>query len=315
MSLRPTREGWVDGLLEAARRDSRVVLIDADISRSVGSTRFRDEFPTRWVNVGICEQDMLAEAAGMALAGLVPFVESYAVFVAGRAWEHIRTSVCHMRLPVKIGGAHAGLSAGPDGATHQALEDIELMRVLPGMTVLVPADASQAEAAALAALETEGPCYVRFGRNPAPVVFPRGCRLGAGGADVMEDGGDVLIVSSGACLQACLDAHARLRGEGVAAAVVNVWCLKPFPADLVRSLAAKTGCAVSVCDHQKTGGLFGALAEALVQGCPVPAVPVCVNDTFGTSGEPEELFALHGLDADSIVEAAHRAMKSAGSSH
>lgn len=315
MSLRPSREGWVDGLLEAARRDSRVVLIDADISRSVGSSRFRDEFPSRWVNVGISEQDMLAEAAGMALAGLVPFVESYAVFAAGRAWEHVRTSVCHMRLPVKIGGAHAGLSAGPDGATHQALEDIEIMRVLPGMTVLVPADAGQAEAAALSALETSGPCYVRFGRNPVPEIFPRGCRLGPGGADVMEEGGDVLIVSSGACLQACLDAHARLRREGIAAAVVNVWSIKPFPAELVRSLAAEAGCAIAVCDHQCAGGLFGALAEALVQGCPVPALPVCVNDSFGTSGEPEDLFALHGLGADSIVESAREAMKRAGRSH
>jgi transketolase len=313
--LVPTREGWIDGVIEAARLDDRVVLLDADVSRSIGSSRFRDEFPGRWFDAGISEQGMVAEAAGMALTGWIPFVESYAVFVAGRAWEHIRTTVCHMGLPVKIGGAHAGLSAGPDGATHQSLEDLALMRVLPGMTVLVPADASQTRASAIAAASVPGPCYVRFGRNPVPVLYDPGCVVVPGGADILEQGGDVVLLAAGVMVGACLEAAGRLKRDGVAATVVNAYSIKPFPAHLVSGLAMDSAGVVVACDCQEAGGLYGAACEAVCAGHGGRVVPVCIPDSFGESGEPEDLLALRGLTPDRIREAALGLLKHADDRH
>ncbi len=306
MSLIPMREGWMDGLVEAAERDGRVVLLDADVSRSIGGERFAERFPGRHFNLGVSEQEMLSEAAGMALAGLVPFVQSYAVFSAGRAWEQIRTGICHMDLGVKIGGAHAGLSAGPDGATHQALEDVAIMRVLPNMHVLVPADAPQARAAALAAASTGGPVYVRFGRNPVPVVYSGECTLVPGGADVLLDGGDVLIIAAGAMVAVCLEAAGMLAGEGVSTFLVNAYSVKPLADDLIVEAAGRCGRVVVAMDHQEAGGLFGAVAELLARRCPVPVEPVCVRDRFGTSGSPEQVFELLGLTAGAVAGAARR---------
>jgi len=235
--MRAAKDGWMDGVIAAAGADPRVVLLDADISRSVGAGRFADAFPSRYFQLGICEQDMVGHAAGLALAGRVPFVESYAVFAAGRAWEQIRTTVCHMGLGVKIGGAHAGLSAGPDGATHQALEDIELMRVLPGMTVLVPSDAPQAEACALLAARLDGPCYVRFGRNPVPVLHETVPEVVPGGAEVLETGEDVLLIGAGVMAGACAEAGRILAGSGVRASVVNAYSIKPLAGEIICSLA------------------------------------------------------------------------------
>lgn len=302
----PTREGWMDGLLEAARRDERVVLLDADVSRSIGGERFAERFPGRHFNLGVSEQEMLSEAAGMALAGLVPFVQSYAVFCAGRAWEQIRTGICHMGLGVKIGGAHAGLSAGPDGATHQALEDVAIMRVLPNMRVLVPADAPQARAAALTAATADGPFYVRFGRNPVPVIYGGECTLVPGGADVLMEGDDVLIIAAGAMVSACLEAAGMLAREGVHPFLVNAYSVKPLADDLIAGAAARCGRAVVAMDHQEAGGLFGAVAELLARRCPVPVEPVCVRDRFGTSGSPEQVFELLGLTAGAVAGAARR---------
>ncbi len=311
MKLKPTREGWIEGLLEAAGRDDRIVLLDADVSRSIGGERFADRFPARHFNVGVSEQEMISEAAGLALAGFVPFVQSYAVFCAGRAWEQIRTSVCHMGLGVKIGGAHAGLSAGPDGATHQALEDVAVMRVLPRMTVLVPADSNQTRAAAITAAETEGPFYVRFGRNPVPEICPEGCRVVPGGADVLREGSDVLLAAAGAMVGICLDAASMLQASGISAAVVNAYSIKPLAADLLVELASRCGCAVTAMDHQEAGGLFGAVSELMALRCPVPVEPVGVPDSFGESGSPEELFARFGLTAEGVASAAVRAVSRA----
>ncbi len=309
MKTRATREGWIDGLMEAARRDSRIVLMDADVSRSIGGERFADRFPARHFNVGVSEQEMLAEAAGLALAGFVPFVQSYAVFCAGRAWEQIRTGICHMNLGVKIGGAHAGLSAGPDGATHQALEDVAIMRVLPNMKVLVPADSNQTRAAALAAASIEGPVYVRFGRNPVPMICPEDCRVVPGGADVLREGGDVLIVAAGAMVATCLEAASALEAGGVSATVINAYSVKPLAEDLIVEAAGRCGSVVVAMDHQEAGGLFGAIAELLARRCPVPVEPVCVADRFGESGSPEEIFALLGLTAAGVAAAARRVME------
>ncbi len=303
----------MDGLLEAAAADDRIVLLDADVSRSVGGERFAEAYPGRCVNLGVSEQDMLAEAAGLALAGFRPFVESYAVFCTGRAWEQIRNSICHMRLPVTIGGAHAGLGTGPDGATHQALEDVELMRVLPYMTVLAPADYFQTKAAVRAAAALEGPCYVRFGRDPVPVLYEEGCAVGAGGADLMRDGGDVLIVAAGAMVHAALEAACILREEnGLSACVINAYSVKPLAADVIAGAAERCGRVVVTMDHQEEGGLFGAVAELLAARCPVPVRPVCVHGRFGTGGSPGEVFGMLGLTPRRIAEAAMSMRRPAG---
>ncbi len=299
--MRAAKDGWMDGVIAAAGADPRVVLLDADISRSVGAGRFADAFPSRYFQLGICEQDMVGHAAGLALAGRVPFVESYAVFAAGRAWEQIRTTVCHMGLGVKIGGAHAGLSAGPDGATHQALEDIELMRVLPGMTVLVPSDAPQAEACALLAARLDGPCYVRFGRNPVPVLHETVPEVVPGGAEVLETGEDVLLIGAGVMAGACAEAGRILAGSGVRASVVNAYSIKPLAGEIICSLARGCGGVVVACDCQRTGGLFGAVAEALAVRCPRLMASVCVEDRFGASGDPAGLLASLGLTAERIA--------------
>lgn len=308
MKTRATREGWIDGLMEAAGRDPRVLLMDADVSRSIGGERFADRFPARHFNVGVSEQEMLAEAAGLALAGFVPFVQSYAVFCAGRAWEQIRTGICHMNLGVKIGGAHAGLSAGPDGATHQALEDVAIMRVLPNMKVLVPADSNQTRAAALTAAATEGPVYVRFGRNPVPVICPEDCTVVPGGADVLREGGDVLLVAAGAMVAVCLEAASALAAGGISATLINAYSIKPLADDLIVEASGRCGSVVVAMDHQEAGGLFGAVAELLARRCPVPVEPVCVADRFGESGSPEEVFALLGLTADGVAAAVRRVL-------
>jgi len=303
-ALRATREGWIDGVVKAAEADERIVLLDADVSRSVGSGAFASRFPRRHVNCGISEQDMISRAAGLALAGFVPFVESYAVFVTGRSWEQIRTSVCHMRLGVKIGGAHAGLSAGPDGATHQALEDIALMRVLPGMTVLVPCDAPQAEACAILAAETPGPVYVRFGRNPVPVLHSGDVPpVARGGCEILEEGPDALLIGAGVMVGACLEARSLLLERGVRASVLNAYSVKPLCEDAIVGLARPASRVVVACDCQKAGGLYGAVAELLAERCPARVSAVCVEDRFGTSGDPGLLLESYGLTARRIFEA------------
>jgi transketolase len=302
--LKATREGYVEGLLEAGRRDDRVVVLDADVSRSIGSVRFAEEFPDRAFNVGISEQDMMAEAAGLALAGYVPFVGTYGVFVVGRAWDQLRTSVCYMGLNVKVGGAHAGVSVGPDGATHQALEDVALTRVLPGMTVLTPADSNQTRAAVMEALRVEGPVYVRFGRNPVPLLYPDDVELRAGKADVLREGKDVGLIACGVMVSEALDARDMLFDRGISATVVNVTSVKPLDAEVLVEVARATKGLVVAEDHQVHGGLYGAVCELVCRNHPVPVVPVAVSNSFGTSGSPEEVRGEYGLTAEAMVEKA-----------
>jgi transketolase len=301
---RPTREGYVEGLLEAAARDERVVALEADVSRSIGSHVFAERFPGRFFNFGASEQDMMAEAAGMALAGLVPFPATYAVFATGRAWDQIRTSICYMGLDVKIGGAHGGVSVGPDGATHQALEDIALMRVLPGMKVLVPADAEQTRASVTAALEEPGPVYIRFGRNPVPVIYVGRTAVAPGRGDLLEEGGDVCLVACGVMVSEALEAARMLRAGGVSAGVLNMVSVKPLDGELLKEQAMRTGAVLVAEDHQTEGGLFGAVSEFLGRECPVRTRPVTVEGSFGTSGTPAEVRGKFGLTAENIAAGA-----------
>lgn len=302
--LRPTREGYVDGLLEAGEKDHRVVVLDGDVGRSTGVEAFGKRFPERYRNLGIAEQNMAGYAAGLALEGFLPFYSTYAVFAVGRALDQIRTSICNMGLPVRIGGAHGGTSVGPDGATHQALEDLAQTRSLPGMTVLVPADAHQTRQAVLASLNLPGPVYIRYGRNPVPRIYPADHPLEAGRGNLLRKGRDVLLVACGATVAPALAAADLLALKGLSAAVVDMTSLKPLDGDLLLEASRKVYGVVTVEDHQTTGGLGGAVAEFLGRHRPLPLRILGIPDRFGESGTPEELAVRHGLSPEGIVSAA-----------
>ena len=299
--LKPTRKGYVEGILQAGRENDRVVVIEGDVSRSIGSASFEKEFPERFFNLGVSEQDMLGEAAGLALTGFIPFVGTYGVFVAGRAWDQIRTSICYMNLNVKIAGAHGGVSVGPDGATHQALEDVALMRVLPNMHVLVPADANQTRAAVLTSMNTAGPVYIRFGRNPVPQIYPINASVEIGKGHLLEEGSDITLVSCGAMVSLALTARKLLSKRGISAGVIDMVSVKPLDRKLLIEQVEKTGAIVVAEDHQAIGGLFGAVAETLTVQHPVPVGVVAVRDSFGTSGTPAEVREKYKLTAEAIV--------------
>ncbi len=302
--LKATRKGYVEGILEAGRRNPRVVVVEGDVSRSIGSAAFGEEFPDRFFNLGASEQDMMGEAAGLALAGFIPFVATYGVFMAGRAWDQVRTSVCYMNLDVRIGGAHGGISVGPDGATHQALEDVAIMRVLPNMKVLVPADSNQTRAAVLASLGMEGPVYIRFGRNPVPQVYNAEEVVRPGRGNLLAEGGDITLVACGAMVSAALEASRILKVKGIEAGVVDMVSVKPLDETLLLAQVCSTGAAVVAEDHQAAGGLFGAVSETLALKAPTMMDAVAVMDSFGTSGAPDRLRERYGLTASAIVEKA-----------
>jgi len=303
-NLKATREGYVEGILQAGRENSRVVVIEGDVSTSIGSASFGEEFPDRFFNLGVSEQDMLGEAAGMALAGFIPFVGTYGVFVVGRAWDQIRTSICYMNLDVRIAGAHGGISVGPDGATHQALEDVALMRVIPNMKILVPADSNQTRASVLASLEVDGPVYIRFGRNPVPQIYSRNERVKIGKGNLLREGDDVTLVACGVMVGLSLEAASILENRGISAGVIDIVSVKPLDTELLLRQVKKTGTVVVAEDHQATGGLFGAVAETLAQVMPAKMGVVAVRDSFGTSGSPAEVMEIYGLTASGIAEKA-----------
>ncbi len=309
LNLKPTREGYVEGILQAGRENNRVVVIEGDVSRSIGSASFGEEFPDRFFNLGASEQDMLGEAAGLALEGFIPFVGTYGVFVVGRAWDQIRTSICYMNLDVRIAGAHGGVSVGPDGATHQALEDIALMRVLPNMKILVPADSNQTRASVIASLEADGPVYIRFGRNPVPQIYTASDKVSIGKGNLLREGSDITLVACGSMVSLAIKAASVLKGEGISASVIDMVSVKPLDRELLVEQAGKTGAVIVAEDHQVTGGLFGAVAETLALELPVLIDTVAVQDSFGTSGTPERVMGKYGLTAIAIARKAQRLLK------
>lgn len=304
MKLRPTREGYAEGLIAAGEINGKVVVLDADVSRSIGSFKFGEKFPDRYFNIGISEQDMLGEAAGLALAGYIPFVSTYGVFATGRAWDQIRTTVCYMNLDVKIGGAHTGVSVGPDGATHQAFEDTAIMRVLPRMKILAPADVFQTRAAVLAAMKTTGPVYIRFGRNPVPVIYTETCKVESGKGDLLADGGDVTIVASGMMVSEALEALKLLSKKGIKAGLINMVSIKPLDEELLLSQAKRTSVVIVAEDHQQIGGLYGAVSEYLGKTGTVTLRSIGIPDSFGFSATPEEIQKHFGLTAENIAQTA-----------
>ena len=299
-----TRDAYGEALVELGNINKDVVVLDADLSKSTKTSDFSKAFPERFFNMGIAEQNLLGTAAGFAASGKIPFASSFAVFAVGRAYDQIRNTIAYPHLNVKIAASHAGLTVGEDGGSHQMLEDIALMRVLPGMTVIVPADAVETKQAVLAAAEYDGPVYIRLGRPKVPVLFDDNYRFQIGKGVLMQDGTDVTLVATGIMVSKALEAAELLQAEGISAAVINISTIKPLDAGLISKLAEKTGAVVTCEEHNVIGGLCTALAEALAERHPVPMVRAGVNDAFGQSGLPDELLAKYGLTAENIAEKA-----------
>lgn len=309
LEMIPTRDGFGKGLVEAGEKDERVVALCADLTDSTRTHWFKEKFPERFIEIGVAEQNLATIASGMANYGKIPFITSYAVFSPGRNNEQIRTTASLANLPVKIGGAHAGISVGPDGATHQALEDVTLMRVQPRMTVLVPCDAIEAQKATIAAAFHPGPVYIRFGREKSPVFTTEETPFQIGKAEIYRSGDDVAIIGSGMLLHNALLAAEELSKDGIEAMVVNNHTIKPIDSKTIIEAAKKTNAVVTVEEHQIMGGAGSAVAEVLAQNYPVPIEFIGMNDRFGESGKPEELIEAFGMGVNSIKEAAQRAIK------
>ncbi len=307
--MQATRVEYGKALLELGRQDPRVVVLDADLSGSTKTALFAGEFPQRFFNMGVAEQNMMAVAAGLALAGKLPFASTFAIFASGRAWEVVRQSIAYPGLNVKIVATHGGITVGPDGGSHQALEDIALMRALPNMAVIVPADGVQMRAAVRAAARAEGPFYLRASRIKFPVIYGPDYLFEVGKAEVLRPGRDVTLAACGLMVHQALVAAEVLHQEhGLAAEVLNLATIKPLDEARLAESAQKTGCVVACEEHQVSGGLAGAVAEALGERAPVPLERVGVRDSFGLSGSAEELLAHFGLTPPDVVEAALKAV-------
>ncbi|HPD55593.1 MAG TPA: transketolase family protein [Candidatus Paceibacterota bacterium] len=306
---KPTRDGYGEGLVLAGQKDSRVVALCADISDSTRSAMFQKAFPDRFIETGIAEQNMMGLAAGMAMAGKIPFVSTYAVFCPGRNWDQLRVSVCYSNANVKITGAHAGVSVGPDGATHQGLEDIAITRCIPNLVVIAPCDAIETKKATLAAAEYVGPVYLRFAREKTPIMTTEDTPFEIGKALVFREGKDVAIIGCGPLLHNALLAAEELAKEGIEAMVINNHTIKPMDKKTIIEAAKKCGAIVTVEDHQVMGGMGSAVAEVLAENFPVPIEFIGMKDKFGESGDPNELIEAFGMGKNAIKEAAKKVIQ------
>lgn len=304
----PTRKGFGMGLKKAGEIDERVVGVCADLTESTNMHFFRDAFPDRFIEIGVAEQNLVTVGSGLAAMGKVPFVSSYAAFSPGRNWEQIRTTICLNDRPVKIIGSHAGLSVGPDGATHQMLEDLVLMRTLPNMTVIAPVDAVEAEKAVLAMAKDPHPNYMRVAREASPVITTADTPFEIGKAYVFEPGTDITIIATGTMTYHALEAAERLYKTGIDAEVIHCPTIKPLDKETILKSVRKTRGVVTVEEGQIAGGLGGAIAELLGEELPVRLRRVGMKDRFGESGKPDELFQHFGLTAKHIMMAAHIVM-------
>lgn len=305
----PSRSGFSKGLIEAGKRFPNVVAFGSDITISVGMDLFSQEFPDRFFSLGIAEQNAATIACGMALTGKIPFISSYATFIALRATDQIRVSICYNNLPVKIGGAHAGISVGPDGATHQALEDIAIMRSLPNMTVLSPCDATQAQKAVIAAIEqVSGPVYIRYGREAMPDFTTTDMDFNVGKAQVLRQGIHCAIIATGNMVWEALLAADKLDEENISCAVINLHTIKPIDKDVLIQFATNCRAVVTAEEHQIHGGMGSAVCEVLAQFAPVPVEMVGMPDCFGESGKPHELMKKYGLTSTQIIESVKKVL-------
>jgi transketolase len=302
-----TRSGFGDGILEAARENSNIVALTADLAGSLKLNGFIKEFPDRFIQCGIAEANMMGVAAGLTIGGKIPFTTTFANFSTGRVYDQIRQSIAYSGKNVKICASHAGLTLGEDGATHQILEDIGLMKMLPGMTVVVPADYNQTKAATKAIAKTDGPVYLRFGRPSWP-IFTKEEDFILGKAQVLAEGNDVSIFACGHMVWIAVEAAKMLAEKGISAEIINIHTIKPLDSEAVLQSIQKTKCAVTAEEHNIIGGLGDSIAQVAAKNCPVPIEFIGTNDTFGESGKPAELLVKYGLDAHHIVAAAEKAM-------
>ncbi|MBQ7669577.1 MAG: transketolase family protein [Clostridia bacterium] len=305
-----TRQSYGEALAELGNKYENLVVLDADLAAATKTGIFKKAHPDRFFDCGIAENNMIGVAAGLALSGKIPFASSFAMFAAGRSFEQVRNSIGYPHLNVKIGATHGGITVGEDGATHQCCEDFALMRVIPGMTVISPADDVEARQVVEAAIKYKGPVYMRFGRMAVPNVSPEGYKFEIGKGCLLKDGKDVVIIANGVEVSEAFEAAKILAGEGIDAAVVNMATIKPLDEELVVRMAKQTGAVVTAEEHSVIGGLGGAVSECLAENFPVPVKRVGVLDTFGRSGPAKELLSYFKLDASSIAEKAREAVNS-----
>jgi len=304
-----TREAYGKALVKLSKLNENVVVLDADLSKSTKTADFKAVSPERFINMGIAEANMMGVAAGLSTCGKIPFASTFAMFAAGRAFEQIRNSICYPKLNVKVCATHAGLTVGEDGATHQSVEDISLMRSIPNMVVINPADAVETEAAILAVAEYNGPCYVRLGRLPVSVINnSENYRFEIGKGVTLAQGDDITIVATGMMVELALEAKDELAKDGINARVINIHTIKPIDKDLLIKAAKETGVIVTAEEHSVIGGLGSAVAEVVTEECPVPVLKVGIKDTFGESGKPNELVKVYGLTVEAIVEHSKKAI-------
>ena len=305
-----TREAYGKALAALANTNENVVVLDADLSKSTKTADFKAVAPEKFFNMGIAEGNMMGVAAGLSTCGKVPFVSTFAMFAAGRAFEQIRNSICYPKLNVKVCATHAGLTVGEDGASHQAIEDISLMRSVPNMVVINPADDIETEAAIKAVAQMEGPCYVRLGRMAVSRVNDEAnYNFVIGKGITLAEGNDVAIIATGIMVEAALEAKGELAKEGINARVINIHTIKPIDEELIIKAAKETGVIVTAEEHSVIGGLGSAVAEVVSENCPVPVLRVGVKDTFGESGKPNELLEKYGLTSNDIVNKVKEVIK------
>ncbi|MBU6447346.1 transketolase family protein [Patescibacteria group bacterium] len=299
----PTRNGYGDALVDLGEHNANIVVLTGDLSESTRAQGFQEKFPERFFEIGVAEQNMMGIAAGLALSGKIPFVSSYATFSPGRSWDQLRVSVCYSQANVKIAGAHTGVSVGPDGATHQALEDIAITRVLPNLTVVVPCDYNETKKATIAAAQKQGPVYFRFTREKSPVFTTEQTPFEIGKAYVMRDGKDVCVIGCGPVLYGALLAAQELEKQGISVMVVNNHTVKPMDVQTITDAARKCGSVVTLEEHQVMAGAGSAVCEVLAKNYPVPVEMVGMQDQFGESGQPDELIHKFGMDKEAIIKA------------
>ncbi|TYP57855.1 transketolase family protein [Thermosediminibacter litoriperuensis] len=298
-----TREAYGEALAELGEEIKDIVVLDADLSKSTKTSVFAKKFPERFFNMGIAEQNLMGTAAGLATCGKIPFASTFAIFATGRAFEQVRNSICYPNLNVKITATHAGITVGEDGATHQSIEDIALMRALPNMTVISPADAVETKQAVRAAAMLKGPVYLRLGRHPVETIYGENYKFEVGKAVILKEGKDVALIATGVMIAEALKAAEQLSKDGIDAMVINIHTIKPIDEEVILK-AAECGSIVTAEEHTIIGGLGSAVAEVLMEKKPVPMKRVGIRDVFARSGKPEELMRVYGLTAEDIEEAA-----------
>ncbi|MBU5635233.1 transketolase family protein [Geomonas sp. Red69] len=299
-----TRDAYGEALAELGGENDKIVVLDADLSGSTKTGVFAKKFPNRFFNMGIAEANMVGTAAGLAAVGKVPFLSTFAIFAAGRGWEQIRQSVAYPKANVKIVATHGGVTVGEDGGSHQSVEDVAIMRAIPNMTVIVPADGEETKGAIRAVAAYKGPVYVRLGRNKVPSVFPAGHKFEIGKGVVVVPGTDLTFITTGLMTAAAVTAAEKLKAEGISARVLHIGTIKPLDKELVLQAAQETGAIVTAEEHSVVGGLGGAVAEYLGEACPTLMKRVGVYDRFGTSGKSDELLKYFGLNAETLIEEA-----------